>query len=102
MNNLFQPIPNMLLVAIVFPTLEMIIKTFCSIFYLLYKSLHQVLQSSIIYLMLQPEPFTPIVVSSSSICVNGFSTISIPQLPEKVITNENRPFSREMHHQTSI
>jgi hypothetical protein len=70
----------MLAITILFPTWKMIVKAFCSIFYLLYKSFHQVLQSSIIYLVLQPEPFTSIIVTSGTICVNGFSTISISQL----------------------
>src|SRR6185437_9089970 len=92
MNNLFQPIPNMLLVAFVFPTWKMIVKTFCSIFYLLYKSFHEVLQSSIIYVMLQPEPFTSIIVPSSTIFEYGFSaSISIPELSEELITHKNRP-----------
>jgi hypothetical protein len=38
-------------------------------------------------------------IPSSTICVNGFSvTISIPQLSRELITNENCPLSREMHH----
>jgi hypothetical protein len=79
----------MLLVAIVFSTWKMIVKTFCSIFYLLYKSFHEVLQSSIIYVMLQPEPFTSIIVPSSTICEYGFSAaVSIPELSKELITHK--------------
>jgi hypothetical protein len=86
----------MLSITILFRTGEMIvIKTFCSIFYLLYKSFHQVLKASIIDMVFQPEPFTSIIIiiPSSTICVNDFSTtIPIPQLSEELITNKNCPF----------
>src|SRR5947208_11727821 len=41
-------------------------------------------------------------VPSGGARVNGFSALPIPQLFKELITNEDRPFSRKMHHQTPV
>lgn len=74
--------------TILFPTWKMIIKAFCSVFYLLYKSFHQVPEPVVIYLVFQPKPFASIIVPSGTVSVNGSSARSIPQLFKELITSK--------------